>query len=134
MTQSRVSEQKKLKKKAELLWRLVTTTAGVADLAEPMKRVEHYFERLTKRQRVTVAMIVTQLVKGFNEIDAEIEAEIATETQVEESAADKGAQDQSPRIETSATYGKTEGPQAIEPDEIIPAGQDEVGDGSGTGD
>lgn len=132
MSQSRASEQKKLRKKAELLWRLVTTTAGVADLAEPMKRVEHYFERLTKRQRVTVAMIATQFEKGCHEIDSEIEAEAAKETQVEERPAIAQApQDQSARIETSATYGK---PEAIEPDEIIPANQDEIGDGSGTGD
>lgn len=117
MSQSRVSEQKKLRKKAELLWRLVTTTAGVADLAEPMKRVEHYFERLTKRQRVTVAMIATQFEKGCHEIDSEIEAETAQENQVEEKA---------PQV--------APGPQAIEPDEIIPANQDEIGDGSGTGD
>jgi hypothetical protein len=133
MTQSRASEQKRLKKKAELLWRLVTTTAGVADLAEPMKRVEHFFERLTKRQRVTVAMIVTQLVKGFNEIDSEIEAETATETQVEESSEiGQAPQDPSARIAASASDGKTEAP-AIEPDEIIPPNQDEIGDGSATG-
>lgn len=121
MSQLRVTEQKKLKKKAELLWRLVTTTAGVADLAEPMKRVEHYFERLTKRQRVTVAIIVTQFEKGCHEIDAEIEAEAAQETQVEENAAVKAPQ-------------VAPGPQVIEADEIIPAGQDERGDGSATGD
>lgn len=125
MTQSRVSEQKRLRKKAELLWRLVTTTAGVADLAEPMKRVEHYFERLTKRQRVTVAMIATQFEKGCHEIDAEIEAEIAKETQVEETGPDPN---QAPQVTTQAPA------QAIEPDEIIPANQDEIGDGSGTGD
>ena len=133
MTQLRVTEQKKLKRKAELLWRLVTTTAGVADLAEPMKRVEHYFERLTKRQRVTVAMIVTQFEKGCHEIDSEIEAEIAQENQVEKDTTGQAPQDAAKRIETSATYGKPE-PQVIEPDEIIPANQDEIGDGSGTGD
>ena len=122
MSQLRVTEQKKLKRKAELLWRLVTTTAGVADLAEPMKRVEHYFERLTKRQRVTVAMIVTQFEKGCHEIDSEIEAEAAQETQVEE----KDTTGKAPQV--------APGPQVIEPDEIIPAGQDEIGDGSGTGD
>lgn len=120
MSQSRVSEQKKLKRKAELLWQLVTTTAGVADLAEPMKRVEHYFERLTKRQRVTVAMIVTQFEKGCHEIDSEIEAEAAQETQVEES----------PTIGTAPQASQA--PQAVEADEIIPPNQDEIGDGSAT--
>lgn len=134
MSQSRVSEQKKLKKKAELLWRLVITTSGLADLAEPMKRVEHYFERLTKRQRVTVAMIATQFEKGCHEIDSEIEAEAAQETQVEEKTPDTA------RIAASASYGKTEGPQAtpavqiVEADEVIPPNQDEIGDGSTTGD
>jgi len=120
MSQSRVSEQKRLRKKAELLWRLVTTTAGVADLAEPMKRVEHYFERLTKRQRVTVAMIVTQFEKGCHEIDSEIEAEAAQETQVEE----KDNTGKAPEV--------AQGPQVIEADEVIPPDQDKRGDGSAT--
>lgn len=137
MTQSRVSEQKKLRRKSELLWRLVTTTAGVADLAEPMKRVEHYFERLTKRQRVTVAIIVTQFEKGCHEIDSEIEAEAAQETPVEESRAGETTQEEAARIEAikveaNAIYGKTETPQVIEADEIIPPNQDEIGDGSAT--
>lgn len=58
-----------LRRKAELLWKLVTTTAGVADLAEPMKRAEFHFERLTKRQRVTVAMIAKQFDEGCHAID-----------------------------------------------------------------
>lgn len=67
-------EKRKLKRKAELLWKLVTTTAGVADLAEPMKRAEYHFERLTQRQRVTVAVIAKQLAEGFHAIDTEEEA------------------------------------------------------------
>lgn len=60
-----------LLKKAQLLWRLVTTTAGVADLAEPMKRVERNFERLSKGQRLTIAVIAAAFDKGSHEIDAQ---------------------------------------------------------------
>ncbi len=67
-------EKRKLKRKAELLWKLVTTTAGVADLAEPMKRAEFHFDRLTQRQRITVAVIAKQLAEGFHDIDTEEEA------------------------------------------------------------
>lgn len=102
----KAKEKRKLKRQAELLWRLVTTTPGVADLAEPMKRVEHFFERLTQRQRVTVAVIASQLAKGFHDIDKEEEARQEETTQ-------------------TATV-------AVEPDEVIPPGQDEVGDGSAT--
>ncbi len=105
-------EKRKLKRKAELLWRLVVTTPGVADLTEPMKRAEHYFERLTGRQRVTVGVIAAQLVKGFHDIDKE------EETREREATA-------SPTAPT---------PPTVQPDEIIPPGQDDVGDGSGTGD
>lgn len=61
----------KLRRQAELLWRLVSTTPGVADLAEPMKRAEFHFERLTQRQRVTVAVIAKQLAEGFHAIEEE---------------------------------------------------------------
>ena len=110
--QNKAKEKRKLKRQAELLWRLVSTTAGVADLAEPMKRAEFHFERLTQRQRVTVAVIASQLARGFNEIDKE-----------EEAAAQA--------VETTTTGTTTE---AITPDEVIPPGQDDIGDGSGTGD
>lgn len=110
MSEDQKTEKRKLRRKAELLWRLVTTTEGVADLAEPMKRAEFHFERLTQRQRVTVAVIAAQLARGFNEIDKE-----------EETAA---------QTQASGTT-RTE---AVTPDEVIPPGQDEIGDGSGTGD
>lgn len=67
-------EKRKLKRQAELLWKLVTTTAGVADLAEPMKRAEYHFDRLSQRQRVTVAVIAKQLAEGFHAIEVEEEA------------------------------------------------------------
>lgn len=101
----KTKEKRKLKRQAELLWRLVTTTPGVADLAEPMKRVEHFFERLTQRQRVTVAVIASQLAKGFHDIETEEEA----------------------RQETTQTATG-----AVEPDEVIPPDQDDRGDGSAT--
>jgi len=71
MQLSREEERRRLRAKSELLWRLVTTTAGVADLAEPMKRVERHFDRLTKGQRTTIAVIAQQFAKGCHEIDAE---------------------------------------------------------------
>lgn len=74
MSDETKKEKRKLKRKAELLWRLVTTTAGVADLAEPMKRAEYHFERLGQRQRITVAVIAKQLAEGFHAIDQEEEA------------------------------------------------------------
>lgn len=103
---SREEERRRLRKKSELLWQLVTTTAGVADLAEPMKRVERHFERLTKGQRTTIAVIAQQLAKGFHEIDAEAKAETKRE-------------------EVQA--------EVVNPDEVIPPGDRET-DGSGTGD
>jgi len=96
--ETKTTEKRKLRRKAELLWKLVTTTAGVADLAEPMKRVEHHFERLTQRQRVTIAVIASQLAKGFNDIDQEEETR----------------QEAAEAVETTP---------AIEADEIIPPGQ-----------
>ncbi len=93
-------EKRKLRRQAELLWRLVSTTAGVADLAEPMKRAEFHFERLSKRQRVTVAVIAKQLVEGFHAIEKE------EEDRTEET-----------RTEEAPTVAQT---SAIEPDEVIP--------------
>lgn len=110
----RALEKRKLKRQAELLWHLVTTTPGVADLAEPMKRVEHFFERLTQRQRVTVAVIASQLMKGFNEIEKE-ENEKARQELTQ-------ASDTAPQVAPQTA--------AIEPDEVIPPGQDDIGDGS----
>lgn len=72
--QQKAKEKRKLRRKAELLWKLVTTTGGVADLAEPMKRAEHHFERLTQRQRITIAVIASQFDKGCHDIDTEEEA------------------------------------------------------------
>lgn len=103
----KAKEKRKLKRQAELLWRLVTTTPGVADLAEPMKRVEHFFERLTTRQRVTVAVIASQLAKGFHDIEQEEEARQEETTQ--------------PAVVAVV---------AVEPDEVIPPDQDDRGDGS----
>ena len=99
-----MSEKQKLKRKAELLWRLVTTTAGVADLTEPIKRVEHYFDRLTRRQQTTVAVIALQLDRGFHEIDQE---------------EDKAEATQAPEIKQAAQA------EVITPDAILPPNQEE---------
>lgn len=87
MQLTREEQKRRLLAKAELLWRLVTTTPGVGDLAEPMKRVERHFERLTKDQRTTIAVIAQQFDKGCHEIDAEekpkpIQAEVVQPDEV----------------------------------------------------
>jgi nitrate/TMAO reductase-like tetraheme cytochrome c subunit len=82
--EKKAQDKRKLRRKAETLWRLVTTTGGVADLAEPMKRVEHHFERLTQRQRITIAVIASQFAKACHEIDAEEE----TRQEAQEKAAE----------------------------------------------
>jgi len=69
-----------LLKKAQLLWRLVTSTAGVADLAEPMKRVERNFDHLSKGQRLTIAVIAAAFDRGIHAIDKEAEGS-ATQAQ-----------------------------------------------------
>ena len=56
--------------KARLLWSLVTGTAGVADLAEPMRRVERDFGRLSRFQKLTVGEIALRFEQGCHEIDA----------------------------------------------------------------
>lgn len=109
MQLTREEQKRRLLAKAELLWRLVTTTPGVADLAEPMKRVERHFDRLTKGQRTTIAVIAQQFAKGCHEIDAE-EVKAKAESKPEEVQA-----------------------EVVQPDEVIPPGDRET-DGSGTGD
>ncbi len=110
MQLTREEERRRLRARAELLWKLVTSTPGVADLAEPMKRLEVHFERLTKGQRTTIAVIAQQLAKGFHEIDQanpeEVKAETKTETKRE----------------------------VIPPDEVEVIPPDHETDGSGTGD
>lgn len=77
---TREEQRRRLRAKSELLWRLVTTTPGVTDLAEPMKRVERFFERLTKAQRTTIAVIAQQLTEGYHAIDGKEIEEIETKT------------------------------------------------------
>ena len=96
---TREEARRRLVAKANLLWKLVTTTAGVGDLAEPMARVERNFTHLSSGQRTTVALIAQQLQEGFDAINEE------------------GKNEAEPAI-------KTEGkPEVITP-EVIPPGED----------
>lgn len=95
MPLSREEERRRLLEKARLLWRLVTTTAGVGDLAEPLRRVERNFAHLSKGQRTTVAMIAMEFEKGCHEINEEAKPE------------------NKPEIVAA---------EVIQPDEIIPPG------------
>jgi hypothetical protein len=69
--ETRKRDKRILLKKAQLLWKLVTTTTGVADLAEPMKRAERDFDRLSKGQRLTIAVIASTFDRGCHEIDTQ---------------------------------------------------------------
>lgn len=59
-----------LRAKARLLWRLILDTPGTADLEEPLRRVERDFEKLTRDQRTTLAILVTEYEKGAHGIQA----------------------------------------------------------------
>lgn len=99
----RAEERRQLTEKAKLLWQLVTTTRGVADLAEPMARVERNWDRLSKGQQVTIAVIAKQFSEGCHAIEETkpAKSEVKAEGQPETSA---------PR-------------EVVTPDEIIPPGQ-----------
>lgn len=68
---TREETRRRLVAKAKLLWKLVTTTAGVGHLAEPMARIERDFAHLSSGQRTTVALIAQQLQEGFDAINDE---------------------------------------------------------------
>jgi hypothetical protein len=79
---TREEARRRLVAKAKLLWKLVTTTAGVGDLAEPMARVERNFTHLSSGQRTTVALIAKQFEEGCHAINEdEKEAETASKTE-----------------------------------------------------
>jgi len=106
LTDEQKKQRRVLLKQSELLWKLVTTTAGITDLTEPMKRAERHFERLTKGQRTTIAVIASQFVKGCHEIEKAEEA-------------------------SSEEAKPEEKPVAVEADEVIPPEHET--DGSDTG-
>lgn len=117
-----------LKRQAETLWQLVITTPGMADLAEPLKRAEHHFDRLTQRQRVTVAVIASQLSKRFHAIETEETQEVPeTIPTSEEVTAEIVRPD---GVFTSQAHAQAE---ADFPG-LASTNQDDIGDGSGTGD
>jgi hypothetical protein len=69
MSLSREEKKRRAIEKGKLLWKLVTTTAGVGDLAEPLRRVERNFTHLSKGQQITVVMIAHLFEEGINDIN-----------------------------------------------------------------
>jgi hypothetical protein len=71
MSEALTREEKKRRaiEKGKLLWKLVTTTAGVGDLAEPLRRVERNFVHLSKGQQITVVMIAHLFEEGIDAIN-----------------------------------------------------------------
>lgn len=66
---NREEKRRRAIEKGKLLWKLVTTTAGVGDLAEPLRRVERNFAHLSKGQQITVVMIAQLFEEGINGIN-----------------------------------------------------------------
>lgn len=77
---TREEKRRRALEKGKLLWKLVTTTAGVGDLAEPMRRVERNFAHLAKGQQITVVLIAQLFEEGINEINETKQAKGETET------------------------------------------------------
>jgi hypothetical protein len=66
---NREEKRRRALEKGKLLWKLVTTTAGVGDLAEPLRRVERNFAHLSKGQQITVVMIAQLFEEGLYAIN-----------------------------------------------------------------
>ena len=105
---NREEKRRRAIEKGKLLWKLVTTTAGVGDLAEPLRRVERNFAHLSKGQQITVVMIAQLFEEGINGIN---------ETKKEESG----------RVQAT-TEGETkpEGEVKPKPPEVVAAAEVEV--------
>ena len=80
---TREEKRRRALEKGKLLWKLVTTTAGVGDLAEPMRRVERNFAHLAKGQQITVVMIAQLFEEGINEINETKQGKGETKTEGE---------------------------------------------------
>jgi len=129
MSQGMTREEKKRRavEKGKLLWKLVTTTAGVGDLAEPMRRVERNFAHLSKGQQITVVMIAHLFEEGINGINEEPK-EGKSQTPSGQTAGQASGQVQG---ETSSTQAETK-PEVVEAELInpgetsgpVPTGQD----------
>jgi hypothetical protein len=122
MSLSREEKKRRAIEKGKLLWKLVTTTAGVGDLAEPMRRVERNFAHLAKGQQITVVMIAQLFEEGINGINEEPK-EGKSQTAGQTSGQVQG--------ETSSTQAETK-PEVVEAELInpgetsgpVPTGQD----------
>ena len=87
---TREEKRRRALEKGKLLWKLVTTTAGVGDLAEPMRRVERNFAHLAKGQQITVVMIAQLFEEGINEINETKQGKGETKTEGEAKTGGEG--------------------------------------------
>ncbi len=111
---TREEKRRRAIEKGKLLWKLVTTTAGVGDLAEPMRRVERNFAHLSKGQQITVVMIAQLFEEGCNDINETTKKEDnagRTQTKTEGEAKPESGGEQKPP------------PEVVTDVEVIPPGE-----------
>ncbi len=106
---TREEKRRRAIEKGKLLWKLVTTTAGVGDLAEPLRRVERNFAHLSKGQQITVVMIAQLFEEGINGINETPKKEDEGRTQAK-----------------TEGEGRSEGEGERKPPEVVAAAEVEV--------
>lgn len=123
MSQGMTREEKKRRavEKGKLLWKLVTTTAGVGDLAEPLRRVERNFAHLSKGQQITVVMIAQLMeegINGINEEPKEGKRQASGEVKAEASGQVKGEASEAPTKAETPPKPEAVEAELIEPHEV----------------
>ncbi len=113
MPLSREEKKRRAIEKGKLLWKLVTTTAGVGDLAEPLRRVERNFAHLSKGQQITVVMIAQLFEEGIYGINEETK-----ESKSQTPSGQAGGQAPSGQVKAETSEAPTK-PEAVEA-ELIP--------------
>lgn len=111
---SKEEKRRRAIEKGKLLWKLVTTTAGVGDLAEPLRRVERNFAHLSKGQQITVVMIAQLFEEGINGINEKPKQEV---------------KEAKPEAGGEANPEAPAKPGPVSPDEVIPPGDNPTGQG-----